>query len=75
MAMWLDELNLVNVNNGKRLVKADISSDDTPSSFPEDGTNIEGLSANDTLAKGSTIYVIANGSLYMMDSAKNWVQQ
>lgn len=75
MAMWLDEMMLVGSVNGERTVKANITSDTTPSQFPTTGEDIEGLGANDTLAKGSTIYVVADGSLHMMDSTGNWVQQ
>ena len=73
--MWLDEYILVNVENGQRVVRADISSDTPPSPFPTDGSEIEGLSSDDVLDKGSTVYVVADGSLYMMDSTGDWKAQ
>lgn len=73
--MWLDEFVLISQENGMRTVRADITADSKPSTMPTDGTDIDGLSANDTLDKGSTIYCIADGSLWMMQSDGTWVQQ
>lgn len=73
--MWLDEFVLVKSSNGERVVKADIMADTVPSTFPTDGTDIEGLDANDTLYKGSSIYVIGTASLYILNSAGSWIQQ
>lgn len=73
--MWLDEYILVSVENGHRVVRADISADSVPSSFPTTGEDIDGLSADDTLDKGSTCYVVATGSLYMLNSTGSWVEQ
>lgn len=73
--MWLDDFVVVKSGNGERTVRAGITSDAVPATFPTDGTDIEGLSASDTLDKGSTIYVVANASVYMLDSTGAWKAQ
>lgn len=44
---------------------ADITAGDVPGSFPVDGTNVDGLSSNDKLAMGTTIYVVQSATVYM----------
>ena len=61
--------------DGYRYVVADIVADTTPSPFPTDGTNIDGLSATDKLAIGTTIYVVQTGTLYMAKSDGTFVEQ
>lgn len=61
--------------NGFRYVVADINADTVPSPFPTDGTDIEGLSANDKLAQGTIIYVISSATLYMAKMDGTFVEQ
>lgn len=44
---------------------ADITAGDVPGSFPVDGTDVDGLSSNDKLAMGTTIYVVQSATVYM----------
>lgn len=64
-------------DNGKRKRKiiADILSTNTPSTFPKDGVEINGLDENCVLAPQSTIYVVNGGDLYMADEDVNFVLQ
>lgn len=62
--------------NGYRYVVADITSGDLPATFPTDGTDIEGLSENDILAMGTTIYVVQSATVYMAkDDEGTFVEQ
>jgi hypothetical protein len=61
--------------NGFRYVVADIYADTTPSTFPTDGSTIDGLGETDKLAIGTTIYVISTGTLYMAKSDGTFVEQ
>lgn len=65
--MFLDQIGKYTYKNGKRHVVANIMSSEVPGIFPTDGTNIAGLTENDILDPGSTIYVINSASLYMMN--------
>lgn len=70
--MWLDDFKLVNTKGGTRYIKADIEADAKPDTFPTDGTGIEGLSKNDKLEKGSSLFVVSTAELFFMDSNKEW---
>jgi hypothetical protein len=52
-------------SGGHRYVVADITAGDVPGSFPVDGTDVDGLSSNDKLAMGTTIYVVQSATVYM----------
>ena len=65
--MILDEIGKYTYKNGTRHVVADILSSGIPGIFPTTGENITGLNPDDVLDPGSTIYVVNNGSLYMMN--------
>ena len=62
-------------DNGNKYVVADIYADTVPSTFPTDGTNIDGLSSSDKLGQGTTIYVVSTGALYMAKSDGTFVEQ
>lgn len=65
--MTLSEVEKTTYKDNKRHVVASILSSGIPGIFPTDGTNITGLASDDILDPGSTIYVVNNGSLYMMN--------
>ena len=73
--MWCQSTVLINTDDGKRYVRAQIFSDTAPNTMPTNGSGIEGLNGDDILEKGSTFYVVGNGKLYMLNSQGTWVQQ
>lgn len=72
--MWLDDLTIVSNEDGARELRADISADSYSGGAIE-ATDIDGLSERDTLREGSSIYSVADASLWILDSTGTWVQQ
>ena len=63
-------------SEGKRYVVADITSGDEPSPFPATGEDVEFLNNDDTLAMGTTIYVVDGAKVYMAkDDNGTFVEQ
>lgn len=73
--MILDEITKFTYKNGKRHVTADILSSGVPGIFPTTGENITGLNPDDVLDPGSTIYIVNNGALYMMNEESQFKPQ
>lgn len=74
--MWLEEIVDMKPSdeNGRKVVVG-LKTDSVPSTFPTTGEDIEGLLATDTIEKGSYIYVIDTGEVYMRKSTGEWVKQ
>ena len=56
-------------------VEVDLISSDVPSTWPTTGEDIPGLGAQYELLPGSTIYVVNDAALYMMNEEGEWKEQ
>lgn len=74
--MWTDGgVVLIKTEGGKRYVRVMIFSDSVPATMPTNGSGIDGLNGDDILCKGTKLYSLSNGKLYMLNSQGTWVQQ
>ncbi|MGN0493523.1 MAG: hypothetical protein ACI4F7_07740 [Acutalibacteraceae bacterium] len=62
---------------GNRIVRVIIAADTLPAILPVDGSNVEGLSAKDTFAPMSMLYVVNNSpnKVYLADESGKFVAQ
>lgn len=54
--MECNEFTVIKTENGKRYIKGTIYADTMPSTMPEDGTDIDGLSEDMILAVGCSVF-------------------
>lgn len=62
---------------GNRIVRVIIAADTLPAILPVDGSNVEGLSAKDTFAPMSMLYVVNSSpnKVYIADESGKFVAQ
>lgn len=62
-------------DNGEIKISAELVSSSTPSTFPLTGQNITNLNERHKLEPGTTIYIVDEGELYMMNEEYEYVLQ